>query len=108
MVYTYIEQLVTHLNMAFIFSIGQTFDSYSCLEEKVKMFETQNYVKLAKSDCRKIKGVSAKCPEKNFNEDIIYTELKYSCVHGGKAYKCKSKGDRPNQSTAKILYYPGN
>ena len=30
----------------------------------------------------------------------MYSELKYTCNHGGKAFK--SKGDRPNQTTIKI------
>ena len=87
--------------MAIHFSVGQTFESYSNLDEKIGQFEEQNFVKLAKSDCRKIKA-SAKTTERQINEGLVYSDLKYSCIHGGKAYNSKSKGERQNQSSAKI------
>ena len=84
------------------FSVGELFSDYVSLEKKVKDFEITNFVKLSKSDCRKISASSVRCPEKRFNADIVYSEIKYSCCHGGKAYKSRSKGERPNQSTGKI------
>ena len=88
--------------MAINFSVGQAFESYSLLDEKIGQFEEQNFVKLAKSDCRKIKA-SAKTTGRQINEGLVYSDLKYSCIHGGKAYKSKSKGEHPNQSSAKIV-----
>ena len=81
------------------FAVGQLFSDYQTLEKQVKDFETRNFVKLSKSDCRKISASAARCPDKNFNEGIIYSQLKYSCCHGGKAYKSRSTGDKPNQTS---------
>ena len=88
--------------MPFSFEVGQSFQDYGTLERKVKEFEQQNFVKLCKSDCRKIKAASVRCPEKSFKDSVVYSDLKYSCSSGGKAYKSKSKGERSNQSTTKI------
>ena len=84
------------------FSVGELFNDYVSLGKKVRDFEITNFVKLSKSDCRKISASSVRCPEKRFNADFVYSEIKYSCCHGGKAYKSRSKGERPNQSTGKI------
>ena len=59
-------------------------------------------MKLCKTDSRTVKAVAARCPNKNFNDAIVYSELKYTCNHGGKNFKSKSKGDGPNQTTIKI------
>ena len=84
------------------FAVGQLFSDYQTLEKQVKDFETRNFVKLSKSDCRKISASAARCLDKKFNEGIIYSQLKYSCCHGGKAYKSRSTGDRPNHTSGKI------
>ena len=47
--------------------------------KKAKDLEITNFVKLSKSDL-----------------------IKYSCCHGGKTYKSRSKGERSNHSTGKI------
>ena len=59
-------------------------------------------MKLCKTDSRTVKAASAHCPNKNFNNVIVYSELKYTCNHGGKYFKSKSKGQRPNQTTIKF------
>ena len=38
-------------------------------------------------------------PNRLFNPDIFYYELGYSCVNGGRDYKSKSTGIRPNTQT---------
>ena len=58
--------------MAFSFQVGQSFPDYDTLEKKVKELEQQHFVKLCKSDCRKIKAASARCPEKSFKDSIVY------------------------------------
>ena len=100
---TYCRQILNYtFRMAISFSVGQLFCDYSTLEKEVKHFETSNFVKLSKSDCRKISASAARCPDKTFNEGIVYSQLQYSCCQWGKAYKSRSRGDRPNQTTGKI------
>ena len=90
--------------MAVSFIVGQSFSSYSALEKLVKDYDSSNFVKLSKSDCKKTSASSTQCPDKSFNNEIIYSQLKYDCSHGGKVYKSRSRGDRPNQTTGKIGY----
>ena len=49
--------------------------------KKAKDFKITNFVKLSKSDCRKLSASSVCCPEKRFNAAIVYTEIKYSYCH---------------------------
>ena len=83
--------------MATSFSVGQILSEYFTLEEKVKDFETSNFVKLSKSDCSEIAASAARCPDKTFNEGIVYSQLKYSSYNRGKAYKSRSRGDSSKQ-----------
>ena len=65
--------------MAFSFQVGMSFPDNDTLEKNLKEFEQQHFVKLCKSDCRKIKAASVRCPEKSFKDSIVYSDLKYSC-----------------------------
>ena len=40
--------------MACIFTVGEEFESFASLSEKIKQFELENYVQLWKRDARKI------------------------------------------------------
>ena len=91
-----------HFEWLQVFSVGQLFIDYFTLEKEVKHFETSNFVKLSKSDCRKISASAANFPDKTFNEGVVCSQLKLSCCHGGKADKSRSRGDRLNQTTGKI------
>ena len=46
-------------------------------------FDKENFVKLSKGDCRKIKAAAARYPGRECKEDLVY-ELKLCCHHGGK------------------------
>ena len=84
------------------FYSGQCFNSFALLEETVKSYEASNYVNLWKRDSRTIEGQLRRTPDKVFNPAIVYTELKYSCQHGGRKHCSESKGHRPNTHTTKI------
>ena len=36
-------------------------------------------------------------PKKQLNEELKYSELEYSCIHGGKVFKALLQAERPNQ-----------
>ena len=82
--------------------MGQLYSSYSDLEEKIKAFETATFVKVYKKESRTIEAARKRCPNKNFSEDIKYSEVAFACIHNGK-YKPNTKsGARPNQKTSRI------
>ncbi|XP_068228108.1 uncharacterized protein [Palaemon carinicauda] len=81
------------------FSVGDTFSSYTELEEKLKSFQSTNYTQLWKRDSRTIATACKRKPNRHFNTDIKFYELRYSCVHGGRKHTSKSEGQRPHQST---------
>ena len=97
----YLIEYTTNSTMA-AFEVGMKFDDFKSLESQVDQFEKENFVKLSKSDCRKIKAAATRYPGREFKEDLVYAELKLCCHHGGKKLVSRSKGDRPNQTTAKI------
>lgn len=84
------------------FSIGDCFSSFAELEQKVKSYQVANYVQLWKRDSKTIATAQKRMPNRYFNPDIKYSELWYSCVHGGRKHNSKSTGMRPNTSTFKI------
>ena len=81
------------------FTIGETFSSFAQFEEKVNSYQATNFVQLWRRDCRKIAAALKKMPNRHFNPDIVYYELGYSCVNGGRSYKSNSTGIRPNTHT---------
>ena len=40
---------------------------------------------------------STKTKQTITNNDLIFSELKYTCIHGGRNFVSNSKGSRPNQ-----------
>ena len=81
------------------FKVGDKFPSFSSWEEAVKTYEQENFVQLWRRDIRTILAAKKRMPNRIFNEDIKYYELQYCCVKGGRKYKSKSTGSRPNTST---------
>ena len=55
--------------MACIFTVGEKFDCFASLSEKIKQFELENCVQLCKRDARKI--AAAKTITKSINEDLV-------------------------------------
>ena len=72
--------------MASIITVGKTFSDYQTLEREVEKFEKDNFVKLCKNDSRKIKAAAVRYPGREFEEELVYGELKYCCHYGGKSF----------------------
>ena len=79
------------------FHVGQVFDSYEVLIEQLKSYQKENYMQLFKRSSRTVTGYLTKHPKRNLNKNLLFCELDYSCIHGGKKFKSKSSGARPNQ-----------
>ena len=84
------------------FDVGVKYTDFKSLEAEIEQFEKENFVKLSKSDCRKIKAARSKYPSRQFKEELVYAELKLCCHHGGKKLTSRSRGERPNQTTGKL------
>ena len=76
---------------------GDEFRSYKDIYDAVSAFQQATFVQLYRRCSRKIKSASVRAPKKNFNQDLVYSEIDYACQHGGKKYKTTSTGKRPNQ-----------
>ena len=79
------------------FSVGDRFTTFAEVKKKIYQYEKDKFVQFYQKDSRKIKAARKRPPHKNFNKAIVYSELVYSCIHGGKKFKSESKGKRPNQ-----------
>ena len=77
--------------------VGSSFSSFDDLENRITQYQEDRFVQYYKRDSRSIEAASKRAPSKSFNPRIKYSELVYSCIHGGKKFKSKSKGYRPQQ-----------
>ena len=77
--------------------VDAVFDSFSALEKENDKFQKRNSVQFYVRDSRKIEAAKRRAPNRNFNAKLVYSEIVYCCIHGGKAFKTESKGERPNQ-----------
>ena len=77
--------------------VGTEFLSYDNLQDGILRFERNNFVQLYKRSSRSLTAYAKKCPKKKLNADLVFSEIDFACVHGGKNFKSSSKGHRPNQ-----------
>ena len=77
--------------------VGGVFGSFCSLVEQINKFQKDNSVQFYIRDSRKIEATKRRAPHRKFNENLVYSEIVYCCIHGGKNFKCRSKGEQPNQ-----------
>ena len=82
------------------FTIGEKFRSFSELKDKVEDFEKANFVQLYIRRSRSVEAAAKRAPKKQFNEELKYSEIEYSCIHGGRIFKSTSTGAK-NQTKSK-------
>ena len=79
--------------------VGAKYKCFSDLECALKIFQQDNYVQLYRRSSRKF-GTGSKYKNMEVAESaadlLIYKELDYSCIHGGKQISFISSGQRPN------------
>ena len=76
---------------------GDKFKSFTELRDKILEFERTECAQLYIRRSRSIILTAKRTSKKNFNEDLQYSEIEYSCIHGGKNFKTTFTGERPNQ-----------
>ena len=80
-----------------IFTIGEKFSAFSELTDKIADFQKANFVQLYIRRSRSIEAAAKRAARKQFNSKLKYSEIEYSCIHGGITFRSTSTGERPNQ-----------
>ena len=79
--------------------VGTKYNFFTDLECALKKFQQDNYIQLYKRSSSKL-GTGSKYKNMKVAESaaglLIYKELDYSCIHGGKHFSSISSGQRPN------------
>ena len=75
--------------------VGAKYKSFTDLECAIKQFEQDNHVQLGP----KIKNMEVAESAAGL---LIYKELDYSCIHGGKMFSSISNPQRPNNVKHKV------
>ncbi|XP_076458995.1 uncharacterized protein LOC143292519 [Babylonia areolata] len=85
-----------------IMYIGRQFCSYEDLEAAVSEYQDKNFVRLYKRDTRSIEATRRRGVKKKYNPKLVYSGVKYTCVHGGKLFVSQTTGLRPNTKSMKL------
>ena len=76
--------------------VGEKYKSFTDLECALKKIQQDNYIQLYKRISRKL-GTGSKYKNMEIAAGfLIYKELDYSCIHGGKIFSSISNGQCPN------------
>ena len=73
--------------------VDTMFDSFSALEKVIDNFQKRNSVQFYIRDSRKMEAAKRRVPNRNFNTRLVYSEIIYCCIHGGKTFKSERKGE---------------
>jgi len=82
-----------------IFVVGECFDSYEELDERVKAYQKENFVQLTHRDSRTLEAARKRVPKRveEAKNGLQYYSVHLACVFGGKNCVGKGTGQRPLQ-----------
>ena len=83
--------------------VGSKFPSFDDVNKIINQYEEKNFVKLYKKDSRTIPSFKKRCPKRFIREELTYSYLVYSCIHGGKKFKSRSTGKQLNTRLVQYL-----
>ena len=92
----------------FILAKGDQFNSYESLAEAVSKWEQTNFVQLYKRHTRTINSAAKRSSIQEFNSNLQYGEIDYSCIHGEKKAASHCTGKRQNLKLVKFNKYEPN
>ena len=75
------------------FYVGQKFSKFEDLEQHLKCYEKQQFVKFWRRDSRTIQAAQKRV-NKPIRDQLKYYAITYSCIHGGKKFKARGEGKR--------------
>ena len=77
--------------------VALEFSSYEDLFSAIKTYEQLHFVTLYKRSSRTIQAARKRAPNRHFADQLVYSKLDCTCVHGGRDYISRSKGKRKAQ-----------
>jgi zinc finger SWIM domain-containing protein 3 len=85
--------------MAVNIKVGDFFGTFKEVQELIVSYEKFACVNYYISDSRTIENCSKIAPKiaQKAKKSLVYYSILYTCIHGGRKFKSKSKGVRPNQ-----------
>ena len=75
------------------FKVGDSFRTFEDIEKNVRAFENFHYVKFWKREARTVEAAKKRV-NRYLNPSMKYYQLKYTCIHGGQAFRPKGKGQK--------------
>ncbi|XP_029155214.1 LOW QUALITY PROTEIN: uncharacterized protein LOC114928297 [Nylanderia fulva] len=79
------------------FRLGEMFDSYEELEQKLDRFSKHSLVHYWRRDSRTVSGAHMKTA-RPISERLKYYSVKYACIYGGQKFLPRGAGRRQSQS----------
>ncbi|XP_028982620.1 uncharacterized protein LOC107048304 [Diachasma alloeum] len=81
----------------YAFHLGEMFNSYEELEEKLEKFSKRSLVHYWRRDSRTVSGAHMKTA-RPISERLKYYSVKYACIYGGQKFLPRGAGRRQSQS----------
>ena len=78
------------------FHLGEMFDSYEELEQKLERFSKQSFVHYWRRDSRTVNGAHMKTA-RPISARLKYYSVKYACIYGGQKFLPRGAGRRQSQ-----------
>ena len=78
-------------------NVGDIYNNFNELKLAIKEYEKSRFTSLYVRDSRTIDLAIKKGLQRYIKKELKYYYLTYCCYHGGRQFKSRSKGLRPNQ-----------
>ena len=81
------------------FVVGESFSSYTQLQEKIESYQKEKFVHLTHRDSRTLEKARMRAPKRieSANSALVYYTLHFACVFGDKKHKSEGTGQRSKQ-----------
>lgn len=80
----------------YVFQLGEMFDSFEEVEERLRKHSERNFVTYWRRDTRTVKGALMKTA-RPIAARLKYYSIRYACVHGGQKVVKRGQGHRSKQ-----------
>ena len=79
--------------------VGEVFQSYEELSERIKSYESLHHVQFFHKDSRTLEAAKKRVPKRieKANSSLMYFSIDLACLFGGKEYTGKGKGARSHK-----------